>query len=344
MYNRCWEVSLFFEELASLGGGGAGLGRSSWFCNYSCPHWPRRRLVSELGEVWGPLWCDFPLRVYSGLLCCATRASEPISEDYGFLWIPPLLPVEASRGRSLIFAMPQGWHYKFTESPQGPISFLVKKNAVTAVRTGESWGDWVLCTQTTPRVVLGWGRSNRTGRVFCQPFQERQFASLLPLKLLRAEPQRGGSRQPWREPTAGSVPPTWKPLQETMWRRPRTCLLMRKSPREPLWWKHPNPSAKDWNSSLVAHMVKNLLAMQETWVQFLGWEDPWRRKWQLAPIFLSGKSPWTEEPGRPQSMGSQRIRPDWAAFTFKDWNMLSPLPSAKWYPCTDFLAAKENSR
>ena len=32
-------------------------------------------------------------------------------------------------------------------------------------------------------------------------------------------------------------------------------------------------------ASLVAQMVKNSSAMRETWVQFLGWEDPWRRKW-----------------------------------------------------------------
>ena len=36
-------------------------------------------------------------------------------------------------------------------------------------------------------------------------------------------------------------------------------------------------------------MVKNP-AMQETWVQFLGWDDPQRRKWQLTPVFLLGKS------------------------------------------------------
>ena len=37
-------------------------------------------------------------------------------------------------------------------------------------------------------------------------------------------------------------------------------------------------------------VVKNLPAVQETVVQFLGQEDPWRRKWQLTPVFLPGKS------------------------------------------------------
>ena len=43
-------------------------------------------------------------------------------------------------------------------------------------------------------------------------------------------------------------------------------------------------------SSLVAQLVKNLPAMQETWVQSLGREDPWRRAWQPTPVFLPGES------------------------------------------------------
>ena len=35
---------------------------------------------------------------------------------------------------------------------------------------------------------------------------------------------------------------------------------------------------------------------------------PWRKAWQPTPVFLPGESPWTEEPGRLQSMGSQRVR------------------------------------
>ena len=38
---------------------------------------------------------------------------------------------------------------------------------------------------------------------------------------------------------------------------------------------------------------------------------PWRRAWQPIPVFLPGESPWTEEPGRLQSMGSERVRHDW---------------------------------
>ena len=41
-------------------------------------------------------------------------------------------------------------------------------------------------------------------------------------------------------------------------------------------------------------------------------KTPWRRAWQPTPVFLPGECPWTEEPGRLQSMGSQRVRHDWA--------------------------------
>ena len=45
-------------------------------------------------------------------------------------------------------------------------------------------------------------------------------------------------------------------------------------------------------SSLIAQSVKNLPAMQETWVQFLSWvgKIPWRRKWQPTLVFLPGES------------------------------------------------------
>ena len=42
-------------------------------------------------------------------------------------------------------------------------------------------------------------------------------------------------------------------------------------------------------ASLMAHTVKNLPAMQESWVQSMGQEDPWRREWQPTPVFLPGE-------------------------------------------------------
>ena len=66
-------------------------------------------------------------------------------------------------------------------------------------------------------------------------------------------------------------------------------------------------------ASLVAQMVKNLPAMQKTWVQSLGREDS--LEWQPTPVFLPGESPWTEEPGWLQSMGSQSVGHDWVTNT-----------------------------
>ena len=65
------------------------------------------------------------------------------------------------------------------------------------------------------------------------------------------------------------------------------------------------PLQYSW-ASLVAQLVMNLPAMQETWVQSLGWKILWRRAWQPTPVFLPGESPWTEEPGGLLSTGSQR--------------------------------------
>ena len=67
-------------------------------------------------------------------------------------------------------------------------------------------------------------------------------------------------------------------------------------------------------ASQVVLVVKNPPANAgntETWVQSLGREDPWRRKWLSTPVLLPGETPWTEEPGRLQSMGFQRVGHDY---------------------------------
>ena len=56
---------------------------------------------------------------------------------------------------------------------------------------------------------------------------------------------------------------------------------------------------------MVAQLVKNLPAMQETPVQFLGWEDPLEKGIVTHSSILAWRIPWTEEHGRLQSMGSQ---------------------------------------
>ena len=63
-------------------------------------------------------------------------------------------------------------------------------------------------------------------------------------------------------------------------------------------------------TSLVAQMVKHLPTMWETQVQSLGREDPLEKEMATHSSILTWKIPWTEEPGRLQSMGSQRVRHD----------------------------------
>ena len=57
-------------------------------------------------------------------------------------------------------------------------------------------------------------------------------------------------------------------------------------------------------------MVKHLPAMWKTWVQSLGWEDPLEKEIATHSSTLAWKIPWMEEPGRLQSMGSQRVGHD----------------------------------
>ena len=54
-------------------------------------------------------------------------------------------------------------------------------------------------------------------------------------------------------------------------------------------------------------VVKNLLPMQETWVQSLRWEDPLEEGMATHSSVLAWEIPWTERPGGLQSMGSQRV-------------------------------------
>ena len=60
-----------------------------------------------------------------------------------------------------------------------------------------------------------------------------------------------------------------------------------------------------FKGSLIAQSVKNLPAMQETWVRFLGWEDTLEKEMATHSSILAWRIPWTEEPGGLQSMGSQ---------------------------------------
>ena len=60
-------------------------------------------------------------------------------------------------------------------------------------------------------------------------------------------------------------------------------------------------------TSLVAQTVKRLPKTWETWVRSLGQEDPLEKEMATHSSILAWKIPWTEEPGRLQSMGLQRV-------------------------------------
>ena len=58
---------------------------------------------------------------------------------------------------------------------------------------------------------------------------------------------------------------------------------------------------------MVAKMIKDLPAMQKTWVQYLLWEDPLKKGMATHSGILAWRTPWTEEPGGLQSMGLQEL-------------------------------------
>ena len=68
----------------------------------------------------------------------------------------------------------------------------------------------------------------------------------------------------------------------------------------------------------MAQTVKNLPAMQETWVQPLGWEDPLEKEMATHSSILAWKIPLTQKPGGLQSMRKKRVGHDWVNNSFKE--------------------------
>ena len=66
----------------------------------------------------------------------------------------------------------------------------------------------------------------------------------------------------------------------------------------------------DYTTLMVAQMVKHLPAIQETQVRSLGWEDLLEEGMATHSSIFAGESSWTEESGRLQSIGSQRVGHD----------------------------------
>lgn len=75
-------------------------------------------------------------------------------------------------------------------------------------------------------------------------------------------------------------------------------LIILHSSSKPAW---------DTTQGLAAQVVKNLPEMQQTWVQFLGREDPPEKGLIIHSSIPTQRTPWTEEPGGSQSKGFQRV-------------------------------------
>ena len=92
-------------------------------------------------------------------------------------------------------------------------------------------------------------------------------------------------------PSLLSLPPTHHPTPLGRHRVPGCArILVEVMSSERRTTVNCKPLLLEWGTSLVAQTVKHLPAMQETWVQSLDQEDPWRRKWQPSPVLMPGKS------------------------------------------------------
>ena len=83
-----------------------------------------------------------------------------------------------------------------------------------------------------------------------------------------------------------------------------------------------NPLLNNLTKMRVALLGATLMQEHGTWWAWVG-NIPWRRACQSIPVFLSGESPWIEEPGRTQSVGSQTDTTEWLS-----------TPHCTWHTCT----------
>ena len=109
----------------------------------------------------------------------------------------------------------------------------------------------------------------------------------------------------WAQDTAASASPGW------LWKRRISV-----PKHNPTYWittcAYSINTISMCFASLVVQSVKDLTTIWKTWVGRI----PWRRAWQPThSSILAWRMPWTEEPGRLQSMGLQRVRYDWVTFT-----------------------------
>ena len=122
---------------------------------------------------------------------------------------------------------------------------------------------------------------------------------------LRAEGEEGVKG--WDGCTASPTQRTWTWANFRRWwgtGKPGMLQSMGSQRVEPTEWLNNNGMKR---ASLVAQVVKNLPAVQETWVRSLGCKDPLEKGMATYSSILAWRIPWTEESGGLQSMGSQRV-------------------------------------
>ena len=100
-----------------------------------------------------------------------------------------------------------------------------------------------------------------------------------------------------------------KQSNQTMSRRSKQTFLQRRH-TDGQWVHEKMLNITNYWASLVAQRVKCLPAMWEIWVQSLGQEDPLEKEMATHSSVLAWKIPWTEKPGRLQSVGSQGVGHD----------------------------------
>ena len=91
-------------------------------------------------------------------------------------------------------------------------------------------------------------------------------------------------------------------------------------------------------------MIKNLPAMWETRVQSLGWEDPLKKGMAIHSSILAWRILWTEELGRPQSVGSQTVGQNWVINTFTSHKVTSGFFKHIWVICYTSNKRKDKTR
>ena len=105
-----------------------------------------------------------------------------------------------------------------------------------------------------------------------------------------------------------------------------TCLALRTtviSLLEGIWSNIPV-----WGASQMILVIKNLPAKQEIQVWSLGQEDPLEKETPTHSSILGWEIPWTKEPGRLQSMGTQRVRHDWPHTQISLWRRACSVPGS----------------